>query len=255
MEPTEYIKNWIMAKFEKYAKQLGIAQNNLPTILFTTREVKTLSDQRQALGGIEERLMGIRNSPRPAGKCWNDASVIFIDIKKHVSLKQTENTIVHELIHSRFPGLGHHTKLTQRLYDNLIRLVLKEGKTDKDILNGGNIIVEHNNKPPKHRENGTLYYNYSYVKVPKIKTMKVYHTIDIQTRLAKYDNTIIPILVAYVISKPDIRFFSNRFKTLTNNLKRIIRHELYNDNEDIDVILNYDKTKDYNAMLRKEIKQ
>jgi hypothetical protein len=130
-------------------------------------------------------------------------------------------------------------------------LVLREGKTDKDILNAGNIIVEHNNKPPKRRENGTLYYNYSYVKVPKIKTMKVYYTIDIQkTTLKKLDNTIIPILDAYVISKLDIGFFSNCFKTLTNNLKRIIRHKLYNDNEDIDIILNYDKTKDYNAMLR-----
>lgn len=198
-------------------------------------------------------LMGVRNSPRPLGECWNDAAVIFINIKKHVSLEDIERTIVHELIHYRFPGVGHNTKLTKRLYNNLIRLILKEGKTDKDILNAGNIIVEHNNKPPKHRENGTLYYNYSHVKVPKIKTIKVYHIINIQkTTLTKDQNTVIPILYASVTSKPDINFFSNRFKTLTNRLKGIIRHELYNDNEDIDIILNYDKTKDYNAMLREQ---
>ena len=59
MKITEHQKNWVMTKVEKYAKQLGIVnQNDMPTVVFTTREVKTLSEQRERLGGAEERFNG-----------------------------------------------------------------------------------------------------------------------------------------------------------------------------------------------------
>jgi hypothetical protein len=116
MKITQHRKKWVMTKVEKYAKQLGIVnKNDMPTVVFTTRELEGLSEQRERLGGAEERLMGVRNSPRPLGECWKDASVIFINIKKHASLEDTEYTIVHEFIHHRFPGLGHHTKLTKAI--------------------------------------------------------------------------------------------------------------------------------------------
>ena len=55
--------------------------------------------------------------------CHRKINVIFIDYAKHNGLIQLDNTLRHELIHYRFPGMSHGKKFVTTMKE------LKSGKT------------------------------------------------------------------------------------------------------------------------------
>jgi hypothetical protein len=71
-----------------------------------------------------EMTEGARTSAyKYLGLSYNRQSLIFINIRKISDEKDLENTIVHELIHQRFPYLGHGKR-----FRKLVRQGLR-GKT------------------------------------------------------------------------------------------------------------------------------
>jgi len=258
---TEYRKSFVISQTKKYAVQLGIIpsiddDSLLPTILFTTSEVEELSKQITLNGKI---LQGAGNCSTNYGACWNEISVIFINLraKDMKYFKDIRHTIVHELIHYRFPKINHFNQITSKLYNKLIELVLS-GKTDRDILDKENIIKEEkgNNKPLMYRENGTAYYNHSYKKIPKSQMKKVSYKIEIHKVESASEDTgykfvsALSTCVKGEAGKPDVTARSKiSVKKLLGYLKYNVRSVIYNNRDDIDITFDYDKTKDYNAML------
>jgi len=102
----------IYEKVGIYANRFSIPE---PKVLLTTREV---------LGMPREITEGARTSAyKYLGLSYNKQSLIFINVRKISDEKDLENTIVHELIHQRFPYLSHGKR-----FNKLVRQGLRGNK-------------------------------------------------------------------------------------------------------------------------------
>jgi Zn-dependent peptidase ImmA (M78 family) len=103
------IKLQILEKVGIYSNRFSIQE---PKILFTTKEVLDMP---------KEITEGRRTSAyKYYGVSYLQENLIFINVRKISDEKSLENTIVHELIHMRFPYLSHG-----RRFNKLIRQGLR----------------------------------------------------------------------------------------------------------------------------------
>ena len=106
------IKLEILEKVGIYSNRFSIPE---PKVLLTTREVLDMP---------KEMTEGRRTSAyKYYGVSYLRQNLIFINIKKISDDKSLDNTIVHELIHMRFPYLSHGKR-----FNKLVRQGLR-GKT------------------------------------------------------------------------------------------------------------------------------
>lgn len=98
--------------FEKtgiFATRFGIQE---PKVLLTTREV---------LDVPKEMTQGRRTSAyKYYGVSYMQHNMIFVNVKKMPDEKTLENTIVHELIHLRFPYLSHGRRFNKLVRQGLV---------------------------------------------------------------------------------------------------------------------------------------
>ncbi|MDE1830509.1 MAG: M48 family metallopeptidase [Thaumarchaeota archaeon] len=95
----------ILEKVGVYSTRFGIAE---PKAVLSTREVLDLP---------KEITQGRRTSAyKYLGVSYLQHNLVFINVKKIPDDKTLENTIVHELIHLRFPYLSHG-----RRFNRLVR--------------------------------------------------------------------------------------------------------------------------------------
>lgn len=110
LEPE--IKLEILEKVGIYANRFSIPE---PKVLFTPKEVLEMP---------KEMTEGRRTSAyKYYGVSYMQENLIFINVRKISDQKLLDNTIVHELIHMRFPYLSHG-----RRFNKLVRQGLR-GKT------------------------------------------------------------------------------------------------------------------------------
>ncbi len=106
------IKLEILEKVGIYANRFSIPE---PKVLFTPKEVLEMP---------KEMTEGRRTSAyKYYGVSYMQENLIFINVRKIEDQKSLDNTIVHELIHMRFPYLSHG-----RRFNKLVRQGLR-GKT------------------------------------------------------------------------------------------------------------------------------
>ena len=99
----------ILEKVGVYSGRFSIPE---PFTLFTTKEV---------LDAPKEMTEGRRTSAyKYYGVSYIQHNMIFINVRKIPDEKTLENTIVHELIHMRFPYLAHGKR-----FNKLVRRGLK----------------------------------------------------------------------------------------------------------------------------------
>ncbi len=102
----------ILEKVGIYSNRFSISE---PQILLTTKEV---------LDAPKEMTAGRRTSAyKYYGVSYLLHNLVFINVRKIPDEKTLENTIVHELIHMRFPYLAHGKR-----FNKLVRQGLR-GKT------------------------------------------------------------------------------------------------------------------------------
>ena len=110
LEPE--IKLEILEKVGIYANRFSIPE---PKVLFTPKEVLEMP---------KEMTEGRRTSAyKYYGVSYMQENLIFINVRKIPDQKLLDNTIVHEMIHMRFPYLSHG-----RRFNKLVRQGLR-GKT------------------------------------------------------------------------------------------------------------------------------
>ena len=102
----------IYEKVGIYASRFSISE---PKVLLTTREV--LDMPREITEG------GRTSAYKYLGLSYNKQNLIFINVRKISNDKDLENTIVHELIHQRFPYLSHGKR-----FNKLVRQGLRGNK-------------------------------------------------------------------------------------------------------------------------------
>ena len=94
----------ILEKVGIYANRFGIQE---PKVLLTTKEVLEMP---------KEVTEGRRTSAyKYYGVSYMQYNMIFVNVRKMLDEKTLENTIVHELIHLRFPYLSHGDRKSTRL--------------------------------------------------------------------------------------------------------------------------------------------
>ena len=109
MKLTPDLRLGIFEKVGIYANRFSIPE---PKVLLTTREVFDMP---------REITEGARTSAyKYLGLSYNKQSLIFINVRKISNEKDLDNTIVHELIHQRFPYLSHGKR-----FNKLVRQGLK----------------------------------------------------------------------------------------------------------------------------------
>ena len=91
-----------------YASRFSISE---PKVLLTTREV--LDMPREITEG------GRTSAYKYLGLSYNKQNLIFINVRKISNDKILENTIVHELIHQRFPYLSHGKRFNKLVRQGL----------------------------------------------------------------------------------------------------------------------------------------
>ncbi len=102
----------ILEKVGVYSNRFSIPE---PIVMMTTKEVLEMP---------KEMTEGRRTSAyKYYGVSYLQHNLIFINVRKIPDEKNLENTIVHELIHMRFPYLSHG-----RRFNKLVRQGLR-GKT------------------------------------------------------------------------------------------------------------------------------
>ena len=98
----------IYEKVGVYANRFSIIE---PKVLLTTREVLDMP---------KEITEGARTSAyKYLGLSYNKQSLIFINVRKISDENDLENTIVHELIHQRFPYLSHGKRFNKLVRQGL----------------------------------------------------------------------------------------------------------------------------------------
>ncbi len=112
MKLDHEIKLEILEKVGIYSNRFSILE---PKVLFATKEVLEMP---------KEMTEGRRTSAyKYYGVAYMQEYLIFLNVRKITDQKSLDNTIVHELIHMRFPYLSHG-----RRFNKLVRQGLK-GKT------------------------------------------------------------------------------------------------------------------------------
>jgi Zn-dependent peptidase ImmA (M78 family) len=102
----------ILEKIGIYSSRFSISE---PKVLLTTREVLDMP---------KEMTEGRRTSAyKYYGVSYLEHNLVFINVRKTPDDKTLENTLVHELIHLRFPYLAHGKR-----FNTLVRQGLR-GKT------------------------------------------------------------------------------------------------------------------------------
>lgn len=108
------LKFKILEKIGVYSNRFGIPE---PKVLLTTREV---------LGMPKEVTQGRRTSAyKYLGVSYLQHNLVFVNIKKIPDEKTLENTIVHELIHFRFPYLSHGKRFNKLVRQGLAGKIFK----------------------------------------------------------------------------------------------------------------------------------
>ncbi len=106
------LKLQILEKVGIYSNRFSILE---PKILFVTKEVLDMP---------REMTEGCRTSAyKYYGVSYLQQTLVFINVRKIPDEKTLENTIVHDLIHMRFPYLAHGKR-----FNKLVRQGLR-GKT------------------------------------------------------------------------------------------------------------------------------
>jgi predicted SprT family Zn-dependent metalloprotease len=110
MKLTDDLRLELLEKVGIYSNRFSITE---PKLLLSTKEVLDMP---------KEMTEGRRTTAyKYYGVSYIPENLIFINVRKIPDEKILENTIVHELIHLRFPYLSHG-----RRFNKLIRQGLKE---------------------------------------------------------------------------------------------------------------------------------
>ena len=108
MKLTPDLRLGIFEKVGIYANRFSIPE---PKVLLTTREVLDMP---------REITEGARTSAyKYLGLSYNKQSLIFINVRKISNEQDLDNTIVHELIHQRFPYLNHGRRFSKLVRQGL----------------------------------------------------------------------------------------------------------------------------------------
>lgn len=108
MRLTESLLDYIYLWNYKYSLQIGIDERDIPSIMFTRKEVLA-----------KPETIGTRNTRRYYGVYFDDINTVFINVKHFQTRGRLRQTLVHELVHKRFPYMGHGPNFEKKVQDIL----------------------------------------------------------------------------------------------------------------------------------------
>lgn len=107
----------LRSDLQKYSKQIGIVDCEVPPLVFYGEEFKARSNESCRRHGRKESRIGGKYTIM-LGLCSTTQRLIFVNIRGRRNLTQLRNTLVHELIHYRFKYMTH------TLMEKRIKLIL-----------------------------------------------------------------------------------------------------------------------------------
>ena len=102
---------------QKYSKQIGVIDCEVPTLVFHGEDFKMRSDESCKRYGRKESRIGGKYTTM-LGLCSTTERLIFVNIRGKRNLTQLRKTLIHELVHYRFKYMTH------TIMDKRIKLIL-----------------------------------------------------------------------------------------------------------------------------------
>lgn len=94
LSPTYNVKLWIERQVRQLSEQIGLSENERPTIIFTTEELRTMPVK-----------MTVKEIKKCFGVCIPETRTIFVHVKKHSAYDRVKDTIIRGLAYYRFRDL------------------------------------------------------------------------------------------------------------------------------------------------------
>lgn len=114
MKNTVELRDWVNDKVQRYFKQIGV--NRFPNVYYSIEEMPSHFHCD----------CHTKEFKKYAGLCFvgkdsKHPHSILLNVEYHKSYQELENTIVHEMMHIRFPHLSHNEEdnATADFYTNL----------------------------------------------------------------------------------------------------------------------------------------
>jgi len=123
----------------KYSKQMGIMDCEIPELVFDYKEFEAkdketedrlgldIRDSRQkhllGMSSISRRMILVRldRTPKMTWKVTKRTRKYIEKSRVPYGLREARNTLVHELVHYRFPYMSHGAKFEERIKDIIYR--------------------------------------------------------------------------------------------------------------------------------------
>ncbi|MGB6531228.1 MAG: hypothetical protein WBF33_24235 [Candidatus Nitrosopolaris sp.] len=111
---TEYRRTSITKEVDKYSQQLGIRHGEIPTIILTRKEWRALRKERTRVRRTMTHKLYGTIQPR-------NYNMLFLNVRKHRSLKELRNTIINQLTRSRFRDGKRNENLSEKTLKQILK--------------------------------------------------------------------------------------------------------------------------------------
>src|SRR5919197_6003237 len=128
----------------KYARQIGIPPNEVPKLIINKKEMQELLVTKSQMNAP---VLYNDKSKTPYGLCISNIRTIFVDVHRIIEEEEIQSTdyphtafmqdttLVHELVHYRFPYMQHGEKFEERTRE-ILRGQVFEPESIRKIICG-----------------------------------------------------------------------------------------------------------------------
>lgn len=110
MKDTSELRQWIHKLIIKYSKQLGIKP--IPVLIFNARELKALDSD----------LIKYKLNKKDGFSVFNDKERhTYINLRNHKYPTDIIHTVVHELVHIKYPDMQHGSLFQSKVNDIIMK--------------------------------------------------------------------------------------------------------------------------------------
>ena len=110
MKDTPELRNWIHKLIIKYSRQLGI--DPIHVLLFNTREIRA----------VDSSLVKMKFNKTDGFSVFNDKERhTYINLRNHKYPTDIIHTVIHELVHIKYPDLDHGSLFQSKVNDIIMQ--------------------------------------------------------------------------------------------------------------------------------------
>lgn len=144
MNRTDTIEEYVQKRILALCDQIGIPRCEAPIILWTEQEIKLFRNS----------IRKEDSNPKTMYGCWYPwLNAIYFNVEAIKNVVHLDETIIHELVHKRFPYISHGKQMLDRVTVIFFGKRFKEGKFIHRHVYYAKVLRKLENSRKLHAEN------------------------------------------------------------------------------------------------------